>query len=195
MFKTFNKNEHIFHKDLIDPFLKELKSRHSTLSDVFSDHSRASFILAKENPDKINGGAILLQRKEATLHPLIRERLDAFITADQEVWLGTILLELKQGISGQDFECFSKIFYGELYKTLMVFGRQEGTAFLCLTLPPCEYLTTDLLENWPYVMTVRPKASGDEFFHSILALTGTRNKTTMFWKSLGLVTRIKDLVA
>jgi hypothetical protein len=193
MFKTIDQHEHIFHKDLVDPFLKELKSRSLNLYDAFPDHPKAAFILAKENPNRINGGAILVKRKEETLHPLIRERLDAFIRHDEEVWAGSIILQLTPRLSGQDFECFSKIFYRKLYESLMAFGRQERTAFLCLTLTVCEYKTTDLLEHWPYALTIRPKESGDGFFHCILALTGRRNETTYFWKSLSALTKIKDL--
>jgi hypothetical protein len=195
MFKTFNKNEHIFRKDLIDPFLKELKSRSSTLSDMFSDHSEASFILAKKNPDKINGGAILIQRKAETLHPLIRERLDVYVPPEEEVWTGTIALELKSSITGQDFECFSKLFCRKLYESFLVFGKQQRTNFLCLTLAPCEHLSADHLGYWPYVLSIRPKDSKDGLFHSVLALSGTRDEVTHFWKSLSLVTRHRGLVA
>lgn len=195
MFKTLNKNEHIFHKDLIDPFLKELKSRPSTLSNTFSDHSKASFILAKENPDRINGGALLLQRKAETLHPLIRERLDAYVPPEEEVWTGTIALELKSNITGQDFECFSKLFYRNLCESLLIFGKQQKTNFICFTLAPCEHLTTHHLGYWPYVLTIRPKESKDGLYHSVLALSGTRDEVTHFWKSLSLVTQHRGLVA
>jgi hypothetical protein len=195
MFKTIHPNEHESNRDLIDPFLKKLKASKPSLGNNFSDISNATFILAEENPDRIGGGAVLLKKKEETLHPQIRERLDAFVSPDQHVWFGTVALNLRHDISGQDFVRFSKLFYRELYEALMVFGRQEKTAFLCLRLPASEHLTTDILEYWPYVMSIRPKESGDGFFHSVLALTGTRNETTLFWKSLGVVTRIKDLAA
>jgi hypothetical protein len=195
MFKTINAHEHRFYKSLIEPFLKKLKTQNSSHYDSFSDFKNANFILAYENPDRINGGAVLQQRKEATLHPQIRERLDAFISPNQDVWVGTIALELKSWISGQEYECFSKIFYRKLYDALVSFGQQEKTGFLCLSLPAPEYISTDLLEYWPYVLTIRPKDSKNGLFHSVLALSGTRDEATHFWKSLGLVTKRKDLVA
>src|SRR3989338_3482088 len=161
MFKIINTHENRFDKELVDPFLKELKAHHVDLLDAFPEHPKAAYILAKENPDRINGGALLVQRKEETLLPQIRECLDAFIPPNQEVWVGTIALEVKSGISGQDFQCFSKIFYRKLYESFITFGRQEKTTFLCLNLKPCEYLATDHLEYWPYMLTIRPKESKD----------------------------------
>ena len=46
MFKIINQHEHMFHKDLVDPFLKELKSQNLPLGENFSDLRTAAFILA-----------------------------------------------------------------------------------------------------------------------------------------------------
>lgn len=195
MFKTINTHEHRFYKSLIEPFLKELKAQNSSLYDSFSDFKETNFILAYENPDRINGGAIIQKRKEVTLHPQIRERLDTYVHPNQDVWVGTIFLELKSWISGQEYDCFSKIFFRKLYDALVSFGQQEKTGFLCLSLAAPQHLSTDHLEYWPYVLTIRPRDSKDGLFHSVLALSGTRDEVTHFWKSLSLVTQHRGLVA
>ena len=195
MFKIITPSEQRYYPDLTSCFMKKLRSRNATFCESYSDFANAIYILAQENPGRVNGGAIFFQRKEKTLHPLVRERLDAYLGPEQDIWIGSLILELKSDLSGQDYECFCKLFYRYLYEALVTFGAKEKTSFLCLNLLPPEHFETDLLNFWPYVLTIRPKDSEDGHFHSILALTGHRNETARFWKSLDMLTKMKGFAA
>lgn len=162
--------------DQVDPFLDKLITSTLCPGEDFANIRNVIFVLLNktlpsENPDIINGGAVLLQRKENSFPPHIRKQFNAFMPLDQKAWAGTIKLELRHGISRQDFERLSTIFYRELYKVFIAFGRQTKTEFLYLSLTAYEHLATELLENWPYIKIIRPKASGGDLFYSILDLT------------------------
>lgn len=165
-----------FKLDQVDPFLDKLITSTLCLEDDVANIRNVIFILlnktlSSENPDIINGGAVLLQRKENTFPPHIRKQFNTFMPLDQKIWTATIKLELRHGISRQDFERLSTIFYRELYKVFMAFGIQTKTDFLYLGLTAYEHLATELLENWPYIKIIRPKASRGGLFYSILDLT------------------------
>lgn len=165
-----------FKLDQADPFLDKLITSTLRLEDDVANIRNVIFILlnktlSSENPDIINGGAVLLQRKENTFPPRIRKQLNTFMPLDQKAWTGTIRLELRHGISRQDFERLSTIFYRELYKVFVAFGIQTKTDFLYLGLTAYEHLATELLENWPYIKIISPKASRGGLFYSILDLT------------------------
>lgn len=193
MFEIINPAEHESHKDLIDSFLNDLRSHNPMIVKFFQNHKKSTFILAKENPNNIKGGALLLKKKVSSLYPQVRERLEPFLGSNEYVWAGTTYLQLHDDIRGHTFESLCKTFYKDLYEALITFGVQEKTSFICLTLDSCEQLSTDLMGFWPYVIEVRHRDSTDGFFHGVLALTGTRNETGHFWKSLGLLTRTKGL--
>lgn len=176
MFIIIRPRHHRKYRYLIYPFLKELNNRSSALSHEFLKIRDAVFVLAQEDPDRINGGAVFFQRDIDSLHPKLKEQLASSLKDIEKIWIGTIALELKPGIVGQDFECFSKIFYENLFETFLKFGSKENISFLCLTLPPCEHIITDLMECWPYVIKVHPKESEDGLYHNILALKDTHER-------------------
>lgn len=185
MFKIITPFEHRLNKDLVQPFLKELTLQELALGDPLPDLSKAIFILAKEHPGRINGGALLFQQKVEMLHPLLKEQLSPFVLPEEEIWMGSIILELTSAISGQDYMCFSKLFYGKLYKYLQIFGKEAKTSFICLSLGSGDYLTTDRLTFWPYLITIKPSQSGDSLYHAVLGLKGLFPETSHLTSILG----------
>ena len=209
MFKTIYVHEHESNLNRVDPFQRKSKSNKLYFDDEFAENCRAIFILTNDtlsnetlsnkNPDKICGGAFLLQSKASRLPPQFRKHLNPFFPSDQKVWIGSIKLELRYGISRQDFERLSSLFYRKLYKALIAFGRQTKTEFLYLSLGAYEHLATEILENWPYIQVIRPKPSEKRFFYSILDLTGheVMRETTFQqkgWNSLRHITKAKEVL-
>lgn len=171
MFQLFEKTVHSFHTPLIDSFLKILKNNNS-LSPHFSHNNSAKFLLTENPTTGIFGGALLLKQKIGSLHKDIRKNLASFCP-DNEVW--TCAIALYMG-NGANVELVCKNFYTELYESLLEFSLTEKINFLCMTLDPGEYLCTEAIGFWPYVVEIRPQESSDGLFHGILSLSYSQSK-------------------
>ena len=176
MFQTITPSEHKSHKEMIDSFMKEFEPYNPSIFKNFHELNEATLILANEDLENIKGGAILLKRKPSSLHPILQAYLKDIAFPNQQVWAGTIYLHFHEEIRGHAFESLCKIFYRNLYESLIAFGVKEKTSFLCLTLDPCEHLCTDLMGFWPYKVQVRPRESKDGLFHGLLYLTCEQKK-------------------
>jgi hypothetical protein len=179
MFHVYEPNEHYLCRDLINPFLKDLPEGVLLFP---SDLPQATFILLPEEVKPIKGGALLVKRKMGFLHPTLKAKLEARFPLMQDVWTGTICLQLPDDITGRDFDSICKIFYRMIYEDLVAFGIKERTSFVCLTLTSIEQLSTEVMGFWPYVLGVRADESSDGLFHGILSLKGSQLETQWFWR-------------
>ena len=180
MFDFIPPTDHDSFRERINNFLKDLKTHNSDLYGTIKPKSKATFILAQENSYQIEGGAILFQQKPSSLHTEVQGYIKDNGHLSESVWAGTLYLHFEDEIQGHIFESLCKVFYQYLYESLLTFGVQEQTSFLCLTLDPCEHLSTELIGLWPYKVQVRHRESPDGLFHGVLALTGNQNKLKGF---------------
>lgn len=174
MFEYIEPKEHCLYKDRIIPFLEELADN-PRLYEAFEDWDQATFLLAGDKNHCIQGGALLLKQDIEMLHPRIQEHIRSFYPRLREVWTGMISLQVKEELSGRAFEKHCKFFYCALMAELIAFGIKETTPFLCLTMTPLEYhssemLGRDLQSIWPYAIEVKPESSRDGLFHGVLTL-------------------------
>ncbi len=176
MFQIIDSSEHDFYKKEIDLFVRDLKSHNPSLLEHFGQLNKATYVLAKENSNNIKGGALLLKRKISSLHSVIQDQIKDPDLVSQEVWVGTIYLHFPENLQGQSFESLCKVFYKHLYESLLAFGVNKKTSFLCLTLDPCEHLSTDLIGTWPYKVQVRHCESLDRLFHGVLSLASAQKR-------------------
>lgn len=176
MFDLISPSEHDSSKERISAFLKHLKSYNLDLYRSIQLKSDVTYILAIENTDRIQGGALLFQQKVSSLHPQIRKKLKDNVSLNQTVWSGTLYLHFGDEIEGHTFESLCKVFYQNLYESLIAFGVEKQTSFLCLTLDSCEHLSTEFIGLWPYKVQIRHRESQDGLFHGVLSLIGNQNK-------------------
>ena len=152
-----------------NPFFNRGKSLQ--IPDFFlKNHVSSTVILTQDEFNGIYGGAVLLKQNFSSLHHSIQKSLLSFTSATSKIWTCTLFLHLEDDHPSVDFESLCKSFYHNLYKALTDFGLRESISFLCLTLLPGEYLCTEAIGFWPYVVEVRPQDSLDGFFHGILSL-------------------------
>ncbi|MBY0292588.1 MAG: hypothetical protein K2W92_04795 [Alphaproteobacteria bacterium] len=157
----------------IGSFFNRVKNPH--IPEFFlKNHTNATFILTQNECKGIYGGAVLLKQSFSSLHKSIQKSLVSFTSATSEMWTCTIFLHLEDDHLSVNFESLCKSFYQNLYKTLADFGLKENIGFLCLTLLPGEYLCTEAIGFWPYVVEVRPQDSLDGLFHGIVSLAKDR---------------------
>ena len=170
MFKLIEPNDQSSNEALIAPFLETLQNDHA-LSFLSQHYENATFMLTMDEVKGVHGGALLIKKKLSALHPSLKKSMSSFASEDGQVWVCTVSLSINTEILTYNFETFCNVFYRELYKTLHTFGQKEKINFLCVTLGPGEYLCTEVIGLWPYVMEISPRDSLDSLFHGILSLT------------------------
>jgi hypothetical protein len=167
MLRIIHQGQHVFDKQA-KRFLKQINNHHPALKITFPDMHKATFIIDEGGKDQIMGGAFLIQRNVATIHCQIGDKLSNFIPLSQTVWTGSILLTLSKKCFGADFECFSKLFYKNLFSVLTSFGHEKKIPFLLLSLPSVEYYSTEYFAQWPYLYRLRPKDTNSRLFQCLL---------------------------
>lgn len=176
MFDVILPKNHPYQNPLKDSFLEIIK-KNQTLNYVFRDQKNATFILTQDPLNGFYGGALLLKQKLSFLHKDIRKSLFSQSSQKQEIWTGNVSLYMTHDLPAH-FESLCKSFYQNLYAQLVEFGIKEKISFLCVTLEPGEYLCTEAIGLWPYVVEVRPQDSSDGLFHGILSLTHKPSQAT-----------------
>jgi hypothetical protein len=127
--------------------------------------------IGKEDRHGFCGGALLLKKRLLPFQRNVGSQKSLFPFQKGEIWTCTLKLHIDN--STLDFESFSKEFYHNLYEKLVAFGREVGTDFLYMVLDPGEYLCTEVIGFWPYVVEIRPQESMDGLFHGVLSLSKT----------------------
>ncbi len=198
MFMIIDPQNHCFYKPKIDHFI-ELMKRYYQRDLSLSDQNSSTFIIAEDETRGVYGGALLAQKKVRLLSEKLRKKIDCLISQDQWVWTCTVFLHIQNDdpLSTTDnFEPFCWDFYRTLYKQLTEFGEKVNTGFLCMTLDSGEYLCTEEMGLWPYVIEIKPQESSDRLFHGILSLTGIQYESYLKnWKVVELSLENTNLVA
>lgn len=198
MLTLIEPKDHCFSKSRIDIFT-ELMKKYYHIDLSISVQNNSTFIIAEDQESGVYGGAQLHEKRVRSLPDKIRERIECFLPQDEMVWNCTVFLHLENEdtlSSIDDFEPFCWTFYRKLYDKLVEFGAKMGTGFLCMTLDPGEYLCTEDMGLWPYVLEVKTQESSDRLYHGILSLTGTQYETyKKKWKALDLSSQAMNLYA
>ncbi|MBL8676568.1 MAG: hypothetical protein JNJ47_03980 [Alphaproteobacteria bacterium] len=171
MFITIQQKSHDLHRDSITLFEK-LFDNNPNLSTSFQDREKATYLIENNILEGYVGGALLVKSKVSSLHRKMRYRDIALSSQKEEMWTCSISLQIQN--AAFDFEVMGKIFYQHLYNELVKFGKTNNVSFLYLVLDPGEYLCTEVLGFWPYVIENRPQGSMDGLFHGLLSLTKER---------------------
>ncbi|MBY0500660.1 MAG: hypothetical protein K2P93_01490 [Alphaproteobacteria bacterium] len=179
MFNMIEPKDLDLHRISIDPLLKSIQEN-TALRRSFRDHKNATFIIAQDVFNGIQGGAVLTKKKLTGLRKKGPENKNSFLPYQDGSWMCTLSLYLDELNFNVDFEAVYKSFYFSLYKEFMAFGAKNKIESIYVTLTPGEYLCTEAIGFWPYLMEIRPHESLDGLFHGILCLTdkhpGTYNK-------------------
>lgn len=171
MFTTVLPQSHDLHRDSITLFEK-LFDNNPNLNTPFQDKEKATYLIENNVLEGYVGGALLIKSKMSSLHRKMGYRDMALSCHKEEVWTCSISLQIQNATF--DFEALGKIFYQRLYKELVKFGTANDVSFLYLILDPGEYLCTEALGFWPYVVENRPQESMDGLFHGLLSLAKER---------------------
>ena len=158
MFHYIEPGNHLNHQSHIDSFLITLKKTR-TLTHSFQDFHNAAFILSHDSSGGFHGGALLLKNRIGSLHKNVRKSLTSLPSQNNDIWTCTVSLYMESDNLKGDFELLYRTFYQNLYEKLIEFGVNEKINFLCMTLEPGEYLCTESIGFWPYVVEVRPQDS------------------------------------
>lgn len=167
MFTFISPKNDEFHQNSIHLFHQAFENNQN-LTPFFQDVLEATYLLENDKEEGYVGGALLMKKK---LFPFLRtlgNQKITFPTQEKEIWVSTIGLNIKNPTF--DFEAKGKIFYKRLYQELVNFGALHKVNFLYLLLDPGEYLCTEALGFWPYVIEIRPQDSLDGLFHGLLSL-------------------------
>lgn len=175
MFEFLESSSSIVSKGCVDSYIEVMKKKES-LFELFNNTYERKFILMNDDSKGIFGGAMLQKKSLNSVTSAIRNKLPSSITCNKEAWVGTVYLHLDNENLFPDFDSFCKLFYVELYQKLVEFGVNEGIDYMSVSLLPGEYLCTEILGFWPYVLELRPHESGDGLFHGILSLLKNRSK-------------------
>ncbi|OJW55223.1 MAG: hypothetical protein BGO67_00510 [Alphaproteobacteria bacterium 41-28] len=172
MFEFIEPEEQRLYKDRIIPFLKKL-AENPTIYEVLVELDQATFLLANDKSNSIQGGALLFNQSTEMLHPRIQEHVRTLYPWMREVWTGMISLQIHQDVTGRDFEKLCKLVCCALMADLIAFGIKETTPFLCVAMTPLEYRSIEMfsinMHNlWDYAVEVKPESDG--LFHGILTL-------------------------
>ncbi|OJW51482.1 MAG: hypothetical protein BGO67_07000 [Alphaproteobacteria bacterium 41-28] len=178
MFKLIEPKNQDLQKPIINLFLRNIH-KNPVLSETFPNPNNATFIVTEDTARGIHGGALLLKQNFTSLHRYIRKSLSSLASQNQEVWTCAVALHMENYSLVDHFEPFCKTFYQNLYEKFIEFGKQEKISFLCMILEPGEYLCTEVIGFWPYVVEVRPQESLDGLFHGILSLTYNPSQVTL----------------
>ena len=169
MFQFIEPEEHYEYKDLITPFLKNLKDS-PQLYQSFDQWREAFFLLAKGESNSTKGGALLLKQRIEKIHPTLQVHLKTLYPTMKYLWTGAISLQVHEEVTGRDFEKICRLFYTALLSDLIAFGIRQDVKFLALKMLPIDYHMIDRQSFWPYMAQVSPQSSRDDLFHGILTL-------------------------
>lgn len=142
------------------------------------DHKKSSFIIAKDDKNKIIGRACVLKKQLKDIQEDVRELVTTLAVHDGYVWecsgvfFDTSFSSLRS--EGLEFRLFSQIFYRGLYEGLVEFGTKQEISFVIMKLSAEVYLATKESGLWPYVVELKPQNSPDGLFHGILPLSGSQ---------------------
>ncbi len=162
MFKVIEPQEYCYYRGRVDLFVELLKQRQDVpLSS--EEQELSTFIVGQGEEGHIYGGAILQQRHVSELPAHIESVISTVIPNRKHVWAATFSLCAEPAIEDPS------LFYADLLKRFIDFGKEKSSSFLCLSLTPAEYMRT---EGWPYVLEVSPDETSDGLFHGILSLSG-----------------------
>ncbi len=186
MFHVYEPDDYYLCEYFINSFVTDLPEE---LLLSLSDLQQATFILLSEKAMPTKGGALLIKKKIGSLHSTLSKALQSHFPLLQDVWTGSVCLQLPSHMRGRDFEFMCKAFYRMIYEDLIAFGIKERTPFICLTMTPTEHLSTEIMGFWPYVLGVKADESSDGLFHGILALKGSKLETQWFWKDPDLLSQ------
>ncbi len=163
MLKFIDRDLNPYPRTSIDSFLKM-----ANLHDSIAHNSGTNqFILTEDSSESIFGGAALYKSQLPHLHKNVQKAIFS-LAQGGEVWTCTVSLFLNNDFN---MEQTCQVFYANLYQKLLEFGRQEKINYLYVILEPGEYLSTEAMGFWPYVLEIRPQDSNDGLFHGILSLT------------------------
>src|SRR3990167_11402405 len=167
MFKVVQPKNYHSNQDSIHLFHKAIENNQG-LAPLLQEAHDATYLLENNEPHGYVGGALILKRK---LSPFLRTMGNSkipFPEETSEVWVCSVGLHIQNPTF--DFEAHGKAFYKRLYQELLNFGALHTVNFLYLLLDPGEYLCTEALGFWPYVIEIRPQDSLDGLFHGLLSL-------------------------
>lgn len=167
MFYFIEPEEHYLYKTLIFPFLDQLADC-PKLNDTFEDWDKATFLLANDKTRTFQGGALFVKQSLEMLPPRIQNHIKTFYPNREDVWRGIVSLQVRESITGRDFEKICKLFYSALISDLVAFSIIQNAPFLCITMAPSDYLDCEMCNFWPYTLKVRPETSRDKLFHGVL---------------------------
>jgi len=165
MFTVVSPKNHALHQGSIHLFQKALENNQNLIP-FFQNADEPIYLLESHKDEGYVGGALLMK-----LFPFLRtlgNQKITFPTQATEIWVSTIGLYIQNPTF--DFEAKGKTFYKHLYQELLDFGATHKINFLYLLLDPGEYLCTEALGFWPYVIEIRPQDSLDGLFHGLLSL-------------------------
>ncbi len=171
MFTTVLPKSHDLHRDSITLFEK-MFDNNPNLKTPFQNKEKATYLIEDNTREEYVGGAILVKTKMSSLHRKMGYRDMTLTCHKEEVWTCSISLQIQN--AAFDFEAMGKAFYQRLYRELVSFGAKNDVSFLYLILDPGEYLCTEALGFWPYVVENRPQESIDGLFHGLLSLAKER---------------------
>lgn len=171
MFTTVLPKSHDLHRGSLTLFEK-MFDNNLNLNTPFQDKEKATYLIEDNTREGYVGGAILVKTKMSSLHRKMGYRDMALTCHKEEVWTCSISLQIQN--AAFDFEAMGKAFYQRLYRELVSFGAKNDVNFLYLILDPGEYLCTEALGFWPYVVENRPQESMDGLFHGLLSLAKER---------------------
>lgn len=183
MFKMIEPKDLDLHRGSIEPLLKSIQED-AALRRSFRDHKNATFIIAQD-VFGIQGGAVLTKKKLTGLRRKSPENKNSFLPYQGGSWMCTLSLYLEKPNINIDFESFYKTFYLSLYQEFLSFGKKNKIESMYVTLTPGEYLCTEVIGFWPYIIEVRPHESLDGLFHGVLSLANKHPKAhTKAWDNV-----------
>ncbi len=166
------------HSDRIISYLTRLPCGPNAIESI-QNFYQSTFLLVKDATNNIQGGAQLFKSPVRNLNVKVREYLGLYYPHVEEVWKGTISLEIDESLTGKEFQKACQRFYCALYENLMAFGVKENAPFLCLTMESVEHLTIEMQGYWPFVFEVKP-SSRDGMYNGVLSLMVGHQNTEGF---------------
>lgn len=169
----------------LDTSFQNIFQSNPSLFHFFNDEKSISIQVSSSEGNVVSGGALLVQKSLQDLPPKMRTAMTSFATSEGKVWLGTVHLHLENTHSFPEFEPYCKAFYQKLYESLVDFGQHNEARFLSMILVPGEYLSTEVIGLWPYVLEVKPHETRDGLFHGVLSLSKAEPLSpTLVWQTL-----------
>jgi hypothetical protein len=171
MLKIIEPSSHEKYQSEIDALISIFK--HTLPKDFkfsLEEQAKSTYILAKDAHYGTYGGAILCKKPFCAFDDQIGRVLTLLHSHRRKTWSVQFCTYLPDcdRLSRQDRVNLFREFYVKLYKKLMVFGKHHKTSFLVVSLSHVDYVTTNLIRDWPYILEVLPDGDYFPFFHGIL---------------------------